>query len=135
MALEDQVMRDRINWLIDSAADKPYALEMRYHLKCWLKNVRKYQKMSEDDKVPHVHNVNLREAQSIFFDHVRTVIFVEHELRSIQSLLHDYTSITAGYGFPRSGVKSSYIKDILTLEFESKIGFHSRPQRNQSDLV
>ncbi|KAK1890844.1 U3 small nucleolar RNA-associated protein 10 [Dissostichus eleginoides] len=39
------------------------------------------------------------------------------------------------YGFPTSGVKSSYIKDILTREFKDKIGFHSRPQRNQSDLV
>ena len=30
---------------------------------------------------------------------------------------------------------SSYIKDILTREFEGKIGFHTRPQRNESDLV
>ncbi|CAB1416359.1 unnamed protein product [Pleuronectes platessa] len=91
--------------------------------------------MSEDDKLPLMHNVTLREAQTMFFDHVKTVIFVEHELRSIQSLLHDYTSIISGYGFPRSGVKSSYIKDILTREFGGKIGFNSRPQRNQSDLV
>ncbi|CAB1439848.1 unnamed protein product [Pleuronectes platessa] len=91
--------------------------------------------MSEDDKLPLMHNVTLREAQTMFFDHVKTVIFVEHELRSIQSLLHDYTSIISGYGFPGSGVKSSYIKDILTREFGGKIGFNSRPQRNQSDLV
>jgi len=32
-------------------------------------------------------------------------------------------------------VKSSYIKEILTREFESKIGFHSRPQKNLSELV
>ena len=30
---------------------------------------------------------------------------------------------------------SFFIKDILTREFEGKIGFHSRPQRNQSDLI
>ncbi len=34
-------MRDRINCLIYSAADQPYALEIRYHCKCC---VRKYQK-------------------------------------------------------------------------------------------
>ncbi|KAJ8341915.1 hypothetical protein SKAU_G00342060 [Synaphobranchus kaupii] len=88
-----------------------------------------------NDKLPHMHNVTLREAQTIFFDHIRTVIFEEHELRSLQSLLRDYSSIISRFGFPTSRVKSSYIKDILTREFEDKIGFHSRPQRNQSDLV
>lgn len=81
VALEYQVMHDRINCVIDSAADQPYALEMRYHLKCWLKHVRRYQKMSEDDKLPLMHNVTLSQAQTMFFDHVKTVIFVEHELR------------------------------------------------------
>ena len=53
MALDDQVMRDRINCLIESAGDQPYALEIRYHHKCWLKHVRTYQKMSDDDKLPY----------------------------------------------------------------------------------
>lgn len=69
VALEDQRMRDRINCLIDSEADQPYVLEIRYHLKCWLKYVRKYQKMSEDDKLPHMHNVTLREAQTLLQPH------------------------------------------------------------------
>ena len=114
MALDDQVMRDRINCLIESAGDQPYALEIRYHHKCWLKHVRTYQKMSDDDKLPLMNNVSLREAQTIFFDHIRAIIFEEHELRSPQSLLRDYSSIVSRYGFPTSGVKSSYIKDILT---------------------
>ena len=135
VALEDQKMRDRINCLIDYAGNQPYALEIRYHKKCWLKYVRKYEKMSEDDKLPHMQKITLREAQTIFFDHIRKVIFEEHELRSLQSLLRDYSSIIAQYGFPVSGVKSSYIKDILTREFDSRIGFHSRQQRNHSDLV
>ncbi len=88
--------------------------------------------MSEDEKLPHMHNVTLREAQTIFFDHIRTV---EHELRSLQSLLRDYASIISQYGFPTSGIKSSYLKDILIREFAGKIGFHSRPLRNHSDLV
>jgi len=32
-------------------------------------------------------------------------------------------------------VKSSYIKEILTREFESRIGFYSPPQKNLSELV
>ena len=91
--------------------------------------------MIEDDKLPLMHNVTLREVQSIFCDHIIIVIFEEHELRSLQSLLRDYSSIISRYGFPTSGVKSSYIKDILNREFEGNIGFHSRPLRNQSDPV
>ncbi len=82
-----------------------------------------------------MQKITLCEAQTIFFDHIRKVIFEEHELRSLQSLLRDYSSIIAQYGFPVSGVKSSYIKDILTREFDSRIGFYSRQQMNHSDLV
>ncbi|KAL8575003.1 hypothetical protein ACOMHN_064534 [Nucella lapillus] len=128
-------MRDRINCLIDSAADDPFAMEIRYQRKCWWKYVRGFKKLSEDDKIPCMQNVSRREAQTMFFDYVRTVIFQEHELRSLQSLLQDYNAIVSRYGFSTSGVKSSFIKDILTKEFEGKIGFHSRPQMNQSDLV
>ncbi len=89
VAIEDQKMRDRINCLIDSAADQPYALEIRYHHKCWLKYVRKFQKMSEDDKLPQMQNITYREVQTMFFDHTQKIIFEEHELRSLQSLLRD----------------------------------------------
>jgi len=52
VALEDQTMQDKIiNCLIDSAADQPYALEIRYHQKFWLKYV---QKMNEDYKLPQL---------------------------------------------------------------------------------
>ena len=46
VALEDQTMREWINCLIDFAADNPYALEIRYHHKFWLKYVRNYQRMT-----------------------------------------------------------------------------------------
>ena len=59
LALEDQKMQDRINCLIDFAAVNPYAIEIRYHHKCWLKYVRSYQKMSEDDKLPYTYDVML----------------------------------------------------------------------------
>ncbi len=135
VALEDRKMRDRINCLIDSAADQPYALEIRYHHKCWLKYVRKFQKMSEDDKLPQMQNITYREVQTMFFDHTRKIIFVEHELRSLQSLLRDYCLIISQFGFPTSGVRSSFIKEILRREFKERIGFHFRPERNHSELV
>ena len=80
--LEDQIMWDRIKCLIDSAADQPYALEIRYQHKCWLKYMQKYQKMNEDDLLPHMHNVTLLEAQTTL--HVvwprQKSNFGEHEL-------------------------------------------------------
>ncbi len=91
--------------------------------------------MIDDDKLPRMQNVTLCEAQTVLFDHVRSVIFDEHELWLLQSLLQDYKIIILRYSFPTAGVKSSYIKDILVREFQDKIGFHPRPQRNQSDLV
>ena len=135
VALEDQAMRNRINCLIDFAGNVPYALEIRYHRKCWLKCVCCYQKLSEDDKLPYMQTVTLHEAQTMFFDHIRKVIFEQLELRSLQSLLHDYRSTISLYGFLTSVVKSLYIKDILTQKFKGTISFHSFPQRNLSELV
>ena len=63
VTLEGQKMHDRI---IDSAADQPYALEIRYHHKCWLKYVWKFQKVSEDDKLLQIQS---SEVQTMFFDH------------------------------------------------------------------
>ena len=34
VVLDDQLMRDSINCLIESAGDQPHALEIRYHHKC-----------------------------------------------------------------------------------------------------
>jgi len=73
VALEDQTMPDRINCLIDFAVDNPYALEITNA--GWNMCITMYQRMSEDDKVPYLHNVTLHEAH---FDHIRAVIIEEH---------------------------------------------------------
>ena len=94
VVLEDQKMCDRINCLVDSAADKPYALEIRYHHKCWLKYVWKFQKMSEDDKLLQMQNNTYCEVQTMFFDHTRKVIFEEHEYFSFLTVLMFINDIT-----------------------------------------
>ncbi|MES9882370.1 MAG: hypothetical protein ABW185_15975 [Sedimenticola sp.] len=127
-------MRDRINKLIDATTD-PYSVEIRYHHKCWLKYVVPFEKMSVEEALPLLHDVTFREAQTMFIDHAREVIFVEHEIRTVQSLLRDYQNIVGHYGFPTSGTKSSYIKELLVREFGVGIGFHTRPQKNQSEVV
>ena len=61
-------MRIRFNCFIDSAADDPYSLEIRYHHKCWLKYVRSYKIMCEYHKLPQMHNVTLRETRTMLFE-------------------------------------------------------------------
>ena len=76
----------------------------------------------------HLQQVNLREAQALFLYHVRQVVFQEHELRALQSLLNDYTRITSDYGH-NSTVKSSFLKELLKNEFGEGIGFHQCNQK------
>lgn len=82
IVLQDDAMRDRINCLIDSITD-PFSSEIRYHHKCWLKYIGTYQKMSIEQKLPLLHDVTLREAQTMFLDHARHVIFTDHEIRTL----------------------------------------------------
>ena len=127
-------MRDRINCLIDSISD-PFSTEIRYHHKCWLKYIGQYQKMSVEEKLPLMHDVTYREAQTMFIDHVRQVVFVDHEIITLQGLLREYKSIMGTYGLPNLGVKSSHVKEMLVREFGCDIGFHVSQRKNQSEVV
>ena len=78
--------------------------------------------MTEEDS-QHLQNINLREAQVIFFEFVKQVIFTYHEFRTLQSLLYDYIRITSNYGHD-SNIKSNYIKQMLVKEFGDCIAFY-----------
>ena len=133
--LTDPLQKERLNRLIESVYDDPYAAEIRYHHKCWMKHVHDILKKHDDEKQALQVNVSLREAQTEFFDIVEGVIFEQHEIRSLQSLKHDYKRTISMYGFHVDGIQSSYVKNILKREFKERIGFHSRPQKNLSELV
>ena len=72
--------------------------------------------MSVEEKLPLMHDVTYREAQTMFIDHVRQVVFVDHEFITLQGLLREYKSIMETYGLPNLQVKSSYVKDMLVRE-------------------
>ena len=91
--------------------------------------------MSVEEKLPLMHDVTYREAQTMFIDHVRQVVFVDHEIITLQGLLRAYKSIMGTYGLPNLGVKSSYVKEMLVREFGDGIGFHVTPGKNQSEVV
>ena len=133
--LSDPLQKERLNRLIESVYDDPYAAEIRYRHNCWVEKVCNPLRKECDEKQVLKNNVSLREVQAGFFDLVNTIIFEEHELRSLQSLKHDYKRIVSMYAFLFDGIQSSYVKQILKREFKERIGFHSRPQKNVSELV
>ena len=66
--IKDTAMRHRLNTLISSISDFHAAigLEIRYHRRCYLDNITHAEQLT-DENAQHLQNVNLREAQSIFF--------------------------------------------------------------------
>jgi len=82
-----------------------------------------------------MHDVMFREAQTIFIDHARQVLFVDHKIITLQGLLREYKNIMGTYGLPNLGVKSSYIKEILVHKYVEGIGFHAPLRKNLSEVV
>lgn len=135
--LEDVNMRERLNTLIASIPDShtAFGVEIRYHRMCWRNYVsHPEQKQFTDENIQHLQHVNLREAQTLFYHHVRQVIFNDHEIRTLQGLLQDYKRIISNHGHNPT-VKSSFLKEILLKEFGNDIGFHKRIQKNASEVV
>ena len=83
----------------------------------------------------HLQGMSLKDARNLFFRHVDSVIFQEHEIRSLQSLLSDYKRIVSDYGYPVGEIKSAYIKELLVAEYNGDIGFQKRCEKNMSEWV
>jgi len=114
-------------------AHTAFGFEIRYHRSCWCTYVSDHKTLTEES-AQHLQYMNLREAQTLFFEHVCQVIFEDHEFWTLQGLLKDYKCIVANYGH-HPQVKSSYLKELLQEEFDDSIGFHQCIQKNVSELV
>ena len=134
--MNDTAMCNRLSILISSIPDfkSAVASKIQYHKSCYLEHVTHPLQQSQSDTSLNHKQFSLQEAQGVFFEMVNQVIFQDHEFRSVQSLLRDYTRIINSYGY-HSVVKSSYVKDILKREYGDKIAFYSREERNQSDIA
>ncbi|KAG0706702.1 hypothetical protein GWK47_024296 [Chionoecetes opilio] len=75
--LENDVMRLILDTLIASIPDSQtaFGLEIRYHRSCWRKYVSDHKPLS-DESTQHLQRVNLREAQALFFHHIRAKILL-----------------------------------------------------------
>ena len=83
----------------------------------------------------HLQNVSLNLARTEFYRYVDEVIFKEHEIRTLQSLLQDYKTILRNYGYPVGDIRSSYLKELLESEYKDKIGFQERSAKKLGELV
>ena len=136
--IEDRELRERLTLLVESTAalSDPFANDIMYHHACWLKYItHANQNFTRSESSMHLQNISLSEARTLFFRHVDSVIFNEHEIRSLQSLLADYKRIISDFGYPVGDVKSSFLKDLLINEYKDAIGFKDRNEMNKSAWV
>ncbi|KAJ4921707.1 hypothetical protein JOQ06_002007 [Pogonophryne albipinna] len=82
-----------------------------------------------------IMNGAMYQARNLFFRHVDSIIFIEREIRSLQSLFAEYKPIAGDYGYEVGDVKSSYVKGLLINEYQETIGFKERNQMNMSQWV
>ena len=121
-------MKSRLDTFIASCRDIE-ATEVKYHRKCWGKYVS-YRSTEEND-ISVETNVHVN---SLFYDHVKTVIFDEKEPRTLKGLLEDYNKLLKDNKFPVCQ-KTCVVKELLEKKFGERIGFHSRSEVNQSWIV
>ena len=133
--IEDEAMRLRIERLAESTSllADPFANDIMYHQRCWLEHVTN--NVFKEENAAHLQNVTYFEMKNLFLRYVDSIIFSEHEIRSLQSVLQEYNRLAFDYGFSVGDVKSSYIKEILTKEYGENIGFKERCEKNKSELV
>ena len=134
--INDTTMHKRLSVLIASTPDieAAVAAKIRYHQSCYKKYVLYPLSQCQTEDCSDHNRANIKEAQVLFFQKVNQMIFQEHELRSLQSLVREYSSILSTYGYD-SIAKSSYLKEILKKEFGDNIDFYSTKDPNQSDMV
>ena len=127
--LKDDEIRPCITTLTDFSVSgtDPFATEVRYHHRCWQEHVS-HPVLSDE-------NASLIEAKYLFFRRVQKVIFEEHDIRTLESLLKEYMTIMENYNHSAYGVKPSFLKTLLIREYEDSIGFHVRHQKNESEVV
>ena len=73
--------------VIDSGTD-PFGIEVQYHHSCWQEHMS-HPALSDEDHI-NLRNVSLIEAKYLLFRQFQKVIFEEHEIRTLQSLLKEY---------------------------------------------
>ena len=133
--IEDKELRVRIERVAESTSQllDPFAADIMYHKDCWMKYVS--HPLQRPPMSGHYENVTHFEMKNLFLRYVDQIIFGDHEIRTLQSLLFEFKRLSFEYGFTCGEVRGSYIKDMLIREYGDIIGFRERAEKNKSELV
>lgn len=95
----DELLRVRLSKLVESisALSDAFASDIMYHHSCWMEHISHNQ--FDPDEAIHLQNVTYSEMKNIFLRKIDHIIFSEHEIRSLQSLLQEYKQVANEYGF------------------------------------
>ena len=133
--IQDKELRVRIERVAESTSQlsDPFAADIVYHKDCWMKYVA--HPLQRPCSTGHYDNVTHFEMKNLFLRYVDQIIFHDHEIRTIQSLLLEYKRLAFEYNVKCGELRGSYIKEMLIHEYGDLIGFRERTEKNKSELV
>ena len=124
--VEDPDVKLRLQTCVDSTPN-PFSTEIWYHGSC-----RKEAQSKSNER--NLQNVTEKDVEQNFMNYVSDTIVADEEPKTLKSLCNDFKVRLENFGFFRN-IKSDRLKELLIHNFGGRIGFHSRVQRNQSDIV
>ena len=89
--------------------------------------------MSAEENLSLMHDVTYCEAQTMFLDHVRQVVFIDHKIITLQELLSECINIKGVHGLPNTYVSQATLRRYcMVYEFDDGIGYYSPSWKNQN---
>ena len=130
--MNEPELKLRLQTFVDSTPD-PFATEVWYHDKCRKKYFRPlYQEESRNEH--NMTSVTEKDIHQNFINYVSKTIIENEEPQTLKQLCKYYSDMLENFGSFKI-VKSDRLKDMLIQHLGEKIGFHSRPHTNRSDIV
>ena len=80
-----------------SALSDPFAADLVYHFPCWRDYISNLH--FDPKEAMHLPNVTDSEMKYMLFKKVDQIVFADHKIPSLKSLLHEYKQIAREYGF------------------------------------
>ena len=133
MYIKDPDLKLRLQRCVDATPD-PFSAEIWYHDSCRKTYLRPIYEAGDTTGERNLQNVSEKDIEQNFIKYVNDTIIDDEEPRTLKRLCKDYKDILENFGFFRD-IKSDRMKDLLMYQFGESIGFHSRIQRNQSEIV
>ena len=112
--INDALWHVRLSELFEavSALLDLFAADRMYHLLCWRDYISSLHFGPKE--AVHLQSETYSEMKQMFFKKVDQIIFAEHEIWSLQSLLQEYKQIVREYRFDMGNFKLSYCEKSVS---------------------